>query len=85
MLNAWWISAVCILCLLERKVELFDPRAHANDCDVSFDGKFIVYLAEGASGQARTGLCRLPWLKTLVNAETFVSRREAGVTMAFLS
>ena len=40
------------------------------DCDVSFDGKFMVYLARGAGDRARwSGVCRLPWLKTLVHVE----------------
>jgi hypothetical protein len=39
-------------------------------CDVSFDGKFMVYLAMGKPGpETWSGLCRLPWLKTLVDAE----------------
>jgi hypothetical protein len=39
-------------------------------CDVSFDGKFMVYLAMGRPGpKTWSGLCRLPWLKTLAEAE----------------
>ena len=38
-------------------------------CDVSFDGKFMVYLARGSDGRTVwSGLCRLPHLKTLVDA-----------------
>ena len=43
---------------------------YAMDSDVSFDGKFMVYLARGADGSTWSGLCRLPWLKTLVHVET---------------
>src|SRR5262245_47457092 len=38
-------------------------------CDVSFDGKFMVYLAMGSNGKTWNGLCRVPWLTTLVDAE----------------
>ena len=38
-------------------------------CDVSFDGKFMVYPARGAGDQLWSGVCRLPWLKTLVHVE----------------
>jgi hypothetical protein len=40
------------------------------DSDVSFDGKFMVYLARGAKNDTWSGVCRLPWLKTLVHVET---------------
>jgi hypothetical protein len=43
---------------------------YALDTDVSFDGKFMVYRARGANNQTWGGLCRLPWLKTLVHVET---------------
>ncbi len=42
---------------------------YAFDCDVSFDGQFMIYLARGAKGNSWTGLCRLPWLKTLAHAD----------------
>jgi hypothetical protein len=42
---------------------------YALDSDVSFDGKFMVYRARGANYQTWSGLCRLPWLKTLVHVE----------------
>jgi hypothetical protein len=41
------------------------------DSDVSFDGKFMVYGATGANhGASWSGVCRLPWLKTLVHVES---------------
>jgi hypothetical protein len=43
---------------------------YALDSDVSFDGKFMVYRARGANYQTWSGVCRLPWLKTLVHVET---------------
>lgn len=41
------------------------------NCDVSFDGKYMVYLARGSrlKGATWSGVCRLPWLKTLVHVE----------------
>jgi hypothetical protein len=47
----------------------FRGKIYVIKCDVSFDGKFMVYLATGASGESWSGVCRLPWLKTLVDAE----------------
>ena len=43
---------------------------YALDSDVSFDGKFMVYRARGRTGDTWSGVCRLPWLKTLVHVET---------------
>lgn len=48
---------------------------YAIDSDVSFDGKFMVYRARGrggtkAWGDTWSGVCRLPWLKTLVHVES---------------
>ena len=37
------------------------------DCDVSFDGKFMVYSATSYPFKKWSGVCRLPWLKTLVH------------------
>jgi hypothetical protein len=38
--------------------------------DVSFDGQYMVYLARGNNRETWSGVCRLPWLKTLVHVET---------------
>jgi hypothetical protein len=43
---------------------------YAIQSDVSFDGKYMIYLARGAHAKTWSGLCRLPWLKTLVHVET---------------
>jgi hypothetical protein len=48
----------------------FRGRLYANYSDVSFDGKFMVYLARGVRGDTWSGVCRLPWLKTLVHVDT---------------
>jgi hypothetical protein len=37
-------------------------------CDLSFDGRWMVYLAMGARGNTWTGLCQPPWLKTVWDA-----------------
>jgi len=48
----------------------FRGMLYALDSDVSFDGKFMVYRARGADDQTWSGVCRLPWLTTLVHVET---------------
>jgi hypothetical protein len=48
----------------------FRGMLYTLNCDVSFDGKFMVYSATGAGHRASwSGVCRLPWLKTLVHVE----------------
>lgn len=42
---------------------------YALDSDLSFDGKFMVYRARGKNRATWSGVCRLPWLKTLVHVE----------------
>ena len=42
----------------------FSGRLYTDDCDISFDGEWLVYKALGAGGAVWTGLCRSPWLKT---------------------
>lgn len=43
----------------------FRGRIHAERCDLSFDGQWMVYFAVGADGTtAWTGICRPPWLAT---------------------
>src|SRR5262245_52196458 len=48
----------------------FRGMIYAIDSDISFDGKFLVYRARGTSRDTWSGICRLPWLKTLVHVET---------------
>src|ERR687887_452186 len=47
----------------------FRGKLYVLRCDVSFDGKHMVYLAMGSKGAVWNGLCRLPWLSTLTEAE----------------
>lgn len=47
----------------------FRGKLYPMRCDVSFDGKFMVYLAMGANGKIWNGICRLPWLTTLTDVE----------------
>src|SRR5262245_58863849 len=47
----------------------FRGKLYALRCDVSFDGTHMVYLAMGDKGQTWNGVCRLPWLSTLTEAE----------------
>jgi len=43
---------------------------YAIDSDVSFDGKFMVYLARGAKTKRRAVSAACPGLTTLVHVET---------------
>jgi hypothetical protein len=47
----------------------FRGKLYVLRCDVSFDGKHMVYLAMGSQGNTWNGVCRLPWLSTLTEAE----------------
>jgi hypothetical protein len=47
----------------------FRGKLYPLRCDVSFDGKFMVYLAMGASGKTWNGVCRAPWLTTFLDVE----------------
>jgi len=47
----------------------FRGKLYVLRCDVSFDGTHMVYLAMGAQGNTWNGVCRLPWLTTLTEAE----------------
>jgi hypothetical protein len=47
----------------------FRGKLYPKRCDLSFDGKFMVYLAMGASGKTWNGLCCIPWLTTVIDAE----------------
>lgn len=52
----------------------FRGKLYPLRCDVSFDGKHMVYLAILRLGrQYRNGVCRLPWLATLTEAENMGS------------
>jgi hypothetical protein len=47
----------------------FRGKLYMLRCDVSFDGKHMVYLAMGSTGATWNGVCRLPWLSTLTEAD----------------
>jgi hypothetical protein len=51
----------------------FRGKLYVKRCDVSFDGKHMVYLAMGSKGNTWNGICRLPWLSTLTEAENMGS------------
>jgi len=42
---------------------------HVLRCDVSFDGRFMIYMAVGGRYKVWSGVCRLPWLKTVAEGE----------------
>lgn len=45
----------------------FQGRIYEMASDLSPDGEYMVYLAMGATGEMWTGICRPPFLKTLVD------------------
>jgi hypothetical protein len=47
----------------------FRGKLYPKRCDVSFDGEYMVYLAMGSRGNTWNGVCRLPWLTTLTEAD----------------
>ena len=46
----------------------FTGHIYVERSDVSFDGKWMVYLARGAGGTTWNGVCLLPYLKTYLEA-----------------
>jgi hypothetical protein len=47
----------------------FRGKLYPLRCDVSFDGQYMVYLALGSTANTWNGVCRLPWLTTLTEAD----------------
>lgn len=47
----------------------FHGKLYPMRCDLSFDGKWMVYLAMGASGETWNACCQLPFLKTHLEGE----------------
>ena len=47
----------------------FTGHIYVHRSDVSFDGKWMVYLARGARGTTWNGVCLLPYLKTYLEAD----------------
>lgn len=45
----------------------FSGRIYAMRSDVSFDGRYMVYLAMGTTGETWTGVCQLPFLRTVID------------------
>ncbi len=48
----------------------FNGRIYHFRCDLSHDGKYMVYLAMGSNGETWNGVCRPPWLKCVSQWET---------------
>jgi hypothetical protein len=42
----------------------FRGKIFPEDCDLSWDGRWMVYLAIGANGATWSGICQPPWLRT---------------------
>lgn len=47
----------------------FRGKLYPLRCDVSFDGRYMVYLAMGSQANTWNGVCQLPWLTTLTEAD----------------
>jgi len=45
----------------------FRGRIYAERCDLSWDGRWMVYLAMGSGGQTWNGICEPPWLRTVAD------------------
>lgn len=43
----------------------FKGRIYTERCDISWDGRWMVYLAMGAGGDTWNGICEVPWLRTI--------------------
>jgi len=45
----------------------FSGRIYSERCDLSWDGRWMVYLAMGAGGDTWNGICEVPWLRTVAD------------------
>ena len=45
----------------------FAGTLHVEECDLSFDGKWMLYAAIGGDGEAWSGLCQPPYLRTVAD------------------
>lgn len=60
----------------------FRGKLYAKRCDVSWDGRYMVYLAMGRDGRTWNGVCEPPWLRTLVDCENVGTWSGGGVFTA---
>ena len=45
----------------------FSGRIYSERCDLSWDGRWMVYLAMGSGGETWNGICNPPWLRTVAD------------------
>lgn len=45
----------------------FSGRIYSERCDLSWDGRWMVYLAMGDGGETWNGICNPPWLRTIAD------------------
>ncbi len=57
----------------------FHGKLYSQRCDVSFDGRWMVYLAMGAHGSTWNGVCQLPFLKTSLTGGNLGSWNGGGI------
>lgn len=49
----------------------FRGRIYSERCDISWDGRWMVYLAMGSAGNTWNGICEVPWLRTVATVPNF--------------
>ena len=45
----------------------FSGRIYSERCDLSWDGRWMVYLAMGSRGETWNGICEPPWLRAIAD------------------
>lgn len=56
----------------------FNGRIYSERCDLSWDGRWMVYLAMGSGGQTWNGICQPPWLRTAADVPNLGSWAGGG-------
>ena len=49
----------------------FRGKLYWDCCDISFDGKWMIYLAMGGNGETWSGCCELPFLKASLQGDNY--------------
>ena len=57
----------------------FKGKLYPMRCDLSWDGKFMSYLAMGSKGETWNGVCEAPWLKTILESENTGTWNGGGI------
>lgn len=57
----------------------FRGRVYEARCDLSWDGRWMVYMAMGDNGETWNGICKPPWLKTYADVPNYGTWAGGGV------